>query len=198
MKWCYGCKTYHLASEFHKNCSTSDGLQTACKKWQRAYDTEREHRLGIKRPMSEARDCPSFLGVHIAERVLSSLFDHIEKMPYGHPGYDFLCGRGKRIDCKSSCLRYQKNRNGQFGSPLWQFRPHHNKIADYFLLLAFDSRESLKPQHVWMVPGEEINDHQTIAIVNLPKSLGKWSQYEKPIGTVLECCDMMRASQEGH
>ncbi len=57
--------------------------------------------------MSDNRECSSFLGCHIAEQVLSKTFKDVEIMPPSNPGYDFICNKGKKIDVKSSCLRYK-------------------------------------------------------------------------------------------
>ncbi len=139
-----------------------------------------KHRTGRARPMSEAKDCTLYLGVCIAETALSKFFDNIVRMPHENPGFDFLCGRGYKIDCKSSCINIRKPPR----APCWQFSIKRNKIADYFLCLALDNRENLIPQHVWLIPGHVVNDHKGLSIVNHPTSLEKWSLYEHPTDRV--------------
>ena len=56
------------------------------------------------------KSCPAYLGIHIAEQVLSKVFKNIKMMPMHNPGYDFICNHGKKIDVKSSCI--QKNKTG--------------------------------------------------------------------------------------
>lgn len=56
--------------------------------------------------MSDNIDCSEYLGVYIAERkiarkILLDIFGNIdEEIPYGNPGFDFVCDRNK-IDVKS-------------------------------------------------------------------------------------------------
>jgi hypothetical protein len=154
-----------------------------------AISTKRQHENGSRRPLSEAKDCAQYLGVYIAERALSNFFDNIQRMPANNPGYDFICGKGFKIDAKSSCIRIRKRY-----TPHWQFKIMKNEIADYFILLAFDNRESLEPQHVWLIPGNVINHLTGVTIHNTQKGLAKYAQYEKPLDKVYSCCAKIRES----
>ena len=128
------------------------------------------------------KECGVWLGDK-AEIILMSMFDHVERMPNGNPGYDFTCGKGYRIDAKSGCLR-KHNPN------TWRFGINRNKIADYFLCLALDNRQDLNPLHVWLIPGKDIN-HLSGATIS-KSTLSKWSEYEQPLNTVLSCCNTMK------
>jgi hypothetical protein len=152
------------------------------------YEVNRRHKFGKIKPMSENRECASFLGRHVAEQVLAGLFDHVEKAPYGNPGWDFVCGKKKRIDCKSSCLRSHHNKRNTH----WLFNIKRNDKCEYFLCIAFDNRDDLNPLHVWLIPGELINSKLGLSIPNSEKGLSKWAQYEKPIDKVLTCCGRMK------
>ncbi|MCK9568425.1 hypothetical protein M0R72_05755 [Candidatus Pacearchaeota archaeon] len=110
-------------------------------------------------------------------------------MPYGNPGYDFVCGRGFKIDVKSSCLR-QHDKNHRYQR--WAFPINQNNVADYFLLLGFDNRDNLKPLHVWLVPGDSINAKSSLSITNSCRSIARYAQYERPIDKVVLCCDQLR------
>ena len=105
---------------------------------------------GTRRPMAEAKETPIYLGVYVAERVLSKVFENVQRMPNGNIGYDFICKKGYKIDVKCSCLRYKE------GNVHWGFNIEKNHVADYFLLLAFNSRSDLEPQHVWLINNSEI------------------------------------------
>jgi hypothetical protein len=157
----------------------------------RGATTKYRHKRGESIPMNENKSCPKYLGEVIAERVLAGLFEHVEKAPMNNPGWDFICGKKKRIDCKSSCLRH-----GTYSNSYWSFHICKNIICDYFLCLAFDDRDSLNPLHVWLIPGELINDKKSISITNTDMSLVKWKQYEKPIDNVLTCCSKLRQINE--
>lgn len=141
------------------------------------------------RPMESAKDCSMYLGIYIAERALSKFFDHIERMPINNPGFDFICGRGFKIDAKSSTMHNYKNTRGY---KRWEFHIKRNMIADYFLCLAFDDRENLTPMHVWLIPGDVVGTKKNLQISNSPVSLAKWSQYERPLDRVLACCQTMK------
>jgi len=112
----------------------------------------RKRRKQGMRPFGENKECPMFLGVHVAERVLSHAFKDVNVMPLNNQGYDFICNKGMKIDVKSSCLH--RNRNTQY----WNFHIRHNTTADFFLCLAFDNREDLNPLHAWLIPGSKLNN----------------------------------------
>lgn len=150
---------------------------------------DRLHKIGKARPMNEAKDCSSYLGIVVAERVLSKFFENITRMPNGNPGYDFICGKGFKIEVKSSCLVRDACRT----SPRWQFRVRGNQVADYFLCLAFDNRDNLEPMHVWLIPGDKISYLKScLSISSREKYMAKWSRYEQPLDKVLVCCDALR------
>jgi hypothetical protein len=146
----------------------------------------RNNRKQGKQPINENKECASYLGVYVAECVLSQAFNNVKQMPYGNPGYDFICNKGYMVDVKSSCL----HRNGA-----WLFHITHNTIADYFLCLAFDNREDLNPLHVWLIPGCDINDHISVTIYET--TVDKWQQYERPIDQVTTCCNIMKQNETG-
>jgi hypothetical protein len=131
------------------------------------------------------KDCSGYLGIYIAEGILSSFFDGIERMPINNPGYDFLCRRGYKIDVKSSCLL--KNNRGN--RTRWQFNINRNQIADYFLCIGFDNRVDIEPQGVWLIPGELVKNRETLSIGSVRT---KWSRFEKSLDKVLIECEKMR------
>ena len=125
------------------------------------------------------RSCPQFLGVHVAERVLSKIFNNVERMPLHNPGYDFVCNRGKKIDVKSATMH--KN--------YWSFHIYRNKIADYFLCIAFDNRADLNPIHIWLLPSDVISDKVCVKISL--STISKWTEYEQfnKLYEVVACCN---------
>jgi len=102
-------------------------------------------------------------------------------MPYGHPGYDFICNNGKKIDGKSSMT-------GDKG--YWMFTIKHNTTADYFFCVAYDNRDDLNILHIWMLPGDKFN-HLSGASISL-STIHKWDEYEQPIDKAIACCDTMK------
>jgi hypothetical protein len=130
---------------------------------------------------SKNKECSLFLGVHVAERVLSHVFKDVKVMPMHNPGYDIICNKNKLIDIKSSCIRKDGN---------WAFQIRYNTIADFFLCLAFDNREDLTPLHAWLLPGDKFNNHKNISIS--PSTISKWDAYRLDLSKVSECCEKMR------
>lgn len=196
-KWCPKCKAYKPYEKFGKCVSKSCGLQGVCKQCQseyakdpsmrehiREYQRTYNHTKGKARPMSEAKDCSDYLGIHIAERILSKFFDNIERMPANNPGFDFKCSKGKRIDVKSACRLNGRNR------VVWNFNIRRNKTPDFFLCIAFDNRESLNPEHVWLIPAIELNTHNSVSISE--GTTDRWKGFEKPLDKVITCCNAMR------
>ena len=192
MKFCHDCGKDLPLSEFGFNRHRKDGRQSYCMEHCRARGNASNHRLGKSIPLGKNRACASFLGVHVAENVLSAYFDNLVRMPSCNVGYDYVCGKGFKIDVKSSCLHKDEIRK----SGRWEFRIHRNQIADYFLCLAFDDRESLTPMHVWLFPRAIGAGKNSIVVGNTARSINKYKVFERPVDDVLTACEMMRVGAE--
>lgn len=119
--------------------------------------------------MSENISCASYLGIYVAETALEHIFDTMEKMPNNTPGYDFICGKGFKIDAKSSVLF-------NHGNGRWSFSINRNNMPDYFICIGFDDRAHLNPLHVWLIPAFLINKNKNFTISL--KNIKRWSEYE--------------------
>jgi len=159
-------------------------LQSWCIKCNAENAFDWSHRTGRKISMDQNQKCSSYLGVHIAESILSRYFKGIQRMPYGHKGYDYICSKGYKIDVKSGCMRYR----GPY--KYWAFSVWKNKMPDYYMFLAFDNRDKLNPEHIWLIPGAVVNNRDCITVSY--NRLKDWSEYERPINKVIECCDSMK------
>jgi hypothetical protein len=147
------------------------------------YTRQYTYQAGLRVPASQNKECSLFLGVYVAESLLSKIFHDVQRMPPGHPGYDLICANGFKIDVKSSCLR--KKNDGLGG---WHFNIERNKVADYFIMVGFDNRHNLQPQHIWSIKGIEVlnlngmeralNDRHALHIPNSSVSIGKYAKYE--------------------
>lgn len=147
-----------------------------------------DYKNGISKPMNLNKSCTAYLGIHITEKLLSKVFKNVQQMPYGHKSFDFKCNKGMKIDAKSGILLFDKNFPNHKGQ--WHFNIKRNKIADYFCCVAFDNRESLTPQHIWLIPANKINHLQKL---NISKNkTKKWSEYEMNLNKTLECCNEMK------
>lgn len=148
------------------------------------YNRKMRYERGRCLPTSENKDCSLYLGVYIAERILPLLFENVEKMPDGNPGFDFICGNGYKIDVKSACLSRDRE---------WVFIINKNKIADYFFMVAFDDREKLGVIHIWLIKGDSViektntyqseefifNEKYAVVISKGNRSLKRWKKHEK-------------------
>jgi hypothetical protein len=173
MKHCQKCDRDLPESDYYIR-SNKRGLRSVCRSCWNAYRKPQnnkqwwyDHHNG--KPMNENKSCASYLGVYIAENALKNMFDHMEHAPNNTPGYDFLCGKGFKIDAKSSVLF-------QHGNGRWSFSINRNAIADYFLCVGFDNRKLLNPLHIWLIPGRIVNKKKnvTISMTNIKK----WDAYE--------------------
>lgn len=132
--------------------------------------------------MANNRSCPQYLGIIVAEQILSKVFKNVEIMPYGNPGYDFICNNGYKIDVKASIMRKQNN---------WTFLINKNVTANYFLLLTFDNRENLNPKYIWLIPGNIINNKKLISISE--STINKWDEYKLDVNKVINCCNKIKS-----
>ena len=189
---CYNHRYYKKNKDSIKEYQKKNAKKI--KIWNKKWHEQNHNEIKIRRdnrnrergllPMSENRGCAIFLGIHVAERVLSKVFKNVEIQPHGNPGFDFICNKGMKIDVKSSCIRINKNIN------YWNFHIDKNKIADYFLCLAFDNRNDLNPLHMWLLPADKFNNKTGAGI--LVNKINKWDKCALDINKVSVCCDVIK------
>lgn len=190
---CVKCGEWKSRDEFHNSKNSTDGKTERCKECslksaKKYYEEHREsckenakkrrRERGVK-SMHENKECSAYLGIVIGERLCRHIFKDVEVMPYGHPGYDIICNRGKKIDVKTAT--YHGN---------WQFTIKKNKVPDYFIFVAFDNIEDLNAQHMWMIPGDEVNGKQITSIK--PSSIHKWDKWKRDINEIQMCCTKLK------
>ena len=135
--------------------------------------------------MYENKSCSSYLGIVVGERLCRYMFKDVEVMPHNNTGYDIVCNKSKKIDVKSACVTSTNDKYLH-----WAFRIRHNTTADYFILVAFDNRTNLNPIHLWMIPGKEVNQKESISIS--PSTLHKWDKWKRDINNAQICCTEMK------
>lgn len=183
-------KGYTNRQEYYDDIARKKGYKDH-NDYRRQTTEKRKATLGLPINMQENKECSLWLGVVIAEKVLSKVFKNVERMSTNNPGYDFICNKGFKVDVKSACLDDEN---------IWEFRIKRNKIADYFLLLAFNNREDLEPEHLWLIKGTDkvkkkiINEIASIVIRNNPLSMYEYEDYEltDKLEKVKDCCDKLR------
>jgi hypothetical protein len=104
---------------------------------------ENDWEKGKRLPMSINEDCSLYIGVYIGEIRISEIFDNVKIMPPNNIGFDWICGKGYRIQVKTTTLT-----DGR-----WPFCIRYNDRTDYFLLVALDI--NLSPTHLWLIGKEE-------------------------------------------
>ena len=174
---------FRLDKDFvpHRKCVSCEDEYT------RNYNIARGHI-----PMDLNPKCALYLGVHVAERVLVDEFKELERMPNNNPGYDYICGKGFKIDVKSASGRILAMKNDYLS---WVYNIKGNHRADYFLCLAFGSRQDLNPVHLWLIPAKLVNSKMMLTIRGSQEDLTKWSAYERPLDGVIARCDAMRCAE---
>jgi hypothetical protein len=193
IKECTRCKQLLPLSDFGTCSSKSRCGKNSIKYWCRNccnnHELERNHKLGNSVAYTKSKSSGMYLGVHVAERLLSNVFVNVVRMPMGNPGFDFICGRGFKVDVKSATTHqflYNHSR--------WNFHIKRNKIADYFACIAFDNRQSLTPLHFWLIPGNVVNNFISLSISNTHAGIMKWLEYEQQLDKVLSACNILNTT----
>lgn len=153
---------------------------------------EYNYKNSNQKPMSKNKKCSQFLGIYVAENVLSKVFKNVEKMPWTNPKFDFICNRGYKIDVKSSSLSFNR------ANPYWHFNIYKNVIADYFLCIGFDNRNNLNPLKLWLIPSSKVNKKVTITMTNTKKGLKKWKEFEilEKLEDVKNICTLFKSKDD--
>ena len=158
------------------------------KKYGRKYYEEVGREKRGQQSMYINKSCSSYLGIVIGERLCRHLFKDVKVMPHGNPGFDIICNKGKMIDVKTSATLLDR------GNPRWKFHIENNKIADFFICVAFDNRTDLNPLYMWMIPGSEIN-HLSAASIHL-STIHKWDKWKIDINDAKLCCNELKGSSK--
>jgi len=185
MKRCPNCGCLKKLDQFNKDKSRKDGYRCYCRKCHDDVSIKYIREVRGSLSMWKNKTCAQYLGIAVAERLVRHLFKNVVRMPNNNNGYDFICAKDKKIDVKSACITLENKKNS-----CWKFHIRKNQIADYFLLLAFDSRDNLTPMHQWLIPAGELNHLTTTSIVS--STISKWDEYRQPIGPALICCNTIK------
>ena len=144
---------------------------------------------------SNVAGCKQFTGLYIAEGVLSKVFNTMIKAPPNYR-YDFICGKGLKIDSKCSLMRINRG-NG------WNFNISKNTFPDIFCLIALENtiknvEYNPSPKYVWLIPGDAIIDGRSLnnrqGFSVSPTTISKLEQYRRTDmeGRIIKCCDKLK------
>jgi hypothetical protein len=124
------------------------GSPEYCREWRKRHPKNTSswrHRTGRCKPLEQNPASGPYLG-DVTEKFLVGIFKNVERMPYGTHGYDFLIGHIRKIDAKGAC----RVKRGTC-SDSWRFNIRCNGEADEFACVAFDNRQMLNIEHVWIL-----------------------------------------------
>lgn len=165
-----GCNDW---KEYKNKCAQNAGFKDnteRIKEW--------THETGRRLPKEFNEDCSAHFG-DFTESIMIQTFDDAVRMPYGNPGFDWVCNKGDKIDNKGVCLVHVDGR-----PPEWVFGIKWNNIADWFILSAWDNRDSLTPLHVWtfhkndIVRGRKFWRRDSLTITNTQEGIREFEEYE--------------------
>ena len=184
---------HHGLTEFYW-FSNKRGGGYGCLKCLKEYSKRyREGLVGLG-PHSKKPGCSQYTGLYIAETVLSKAFSVMEKA-HPHAPYDFICGKGYKVDSKCSLLLPH---NGKKASR-WMFRVKRNKVPDAFCFIALQNTidtitDSPQIAYVWLIPGDALiegrplNDRTAINVA--PSTISKLEPFRRSDmeGKITTCC----------
>lgn len=114
-------------------------------------------------PESENTECPRYFGEYIEREYVSKIFVNpipISYSPGWHEGkpYDYECQNGFKIKHVAACTSVSIYKISNYTNdpiPYYVFNIRRNNVPDYWVLTAWDNRESLEPKYVWIIKGNE-------------------------------------------
>jgi hypothetical protein len=194
MKRCTKCGKLKDETDFNKHARGKNGLCAMCRtcfseynkiRYTKKRDVLREisrnyHYARGVIPMEKKKDSSQYLGIYINERILKHVMPNAVLMDNNNPGYDLVCGKGYLVDAKAAVASHYKENTCK-----WMFGIRQNKIPDYFLLTAYKDRTTLEIVHMWLIPGIQLNDKQTISISS--STIEKWNDWKIDHTDALNC-----------
>ncbi len=128
------------------------------------YVNNRNYIIGIYQgPESENKGCARYFGEYIEQKYVSQIFE--DPIPFKGPHcgqhcekkYDFECKNGFKVKHIASCVRIDNYHVSYSGDPIpyWGYLIRKNNVPDYWILSAWDNRESLEPLYVWIINGHQ-------------------------------------------
>lgn len=165
------------------------------------YRNEMNHEMGRFSAYSDNSECPTYFGQYIEEKYVSQIFDHpvpfefpkdeLGRITDNHKPYDYLCKKGLKIKMVSSVCHTSPSKVSKVTGdmlPYFEYAIRKNSVPDYYILSAWDNRESLDPLFVWIIKSNEIFittqsrklfwDRENLSISFNENGIKKMKQYE--------------------
>ena len=194
---------HHGLTEFYWSSDKKGGNYRClqCHREENALGKNGRYGLG---PHSKQPGCPNYTGLYIAETVLSKAFSVMEKA-HPHAPYDFICGKGYKVDSKCSLLLPNQGKKAS----RWMFRVIRNKVPDAFCFIALQNTSDTitdSPQiaYVWLIPGDALiegrplNDRMGISVS--PSTVSKLEPFRRSDmeGKITTCCSTWKNPHLDH
>jgi len=135
-------------------------------------------------PYYENKKCSLYLGVYIAEDILAKTFTDVQRMPPGNPDFDFICNKNFKVNVKSACTGV---------TDAWTFTLD-DADCDFYLCVAFDNREDLNPQYLWLIPKKEIEN--LVQLVIRKSTVHRWNKWIKQLDKVIQECEAFKNARQ--
>lgn len=171
-------------------------------------------------PESENKSCPLYFGDYIEKKYVMQIFEDPILFEYKKDDmgriidkikpYDYICKKGLKIKHIASCVRIDEfHLSSYMGDPIpyWGYLIKKNNIPDYYILSAWNDRNSLEPLYVWIIMGDEIFitqrsqkpfwDRATFVIYDTRKGIDRMSKYEvtNKLERLKEVCGIARKKE---
>lgn len=155
---------------------------------------------------SENKSCPLYFGDYIEKKYVMQIFE--DPIPFEYKKddmgriidrtkpYDYICKNGFKLKHIASCKRTDKFHVLNYLDDIlyWGYLIRRNNVPDYYILSAWDDRNSLNPLYVWIIRGDEIFitqrsqkpfwDRYTFVVYDTRSGIDRMSKYE--VGDKLE------------
>lgn len=120
---------YNSSKAYKDKCAQKKGYDNF-----NDYRREFLHETGRNLPKEFDEDCSRYFGEFIAENYIIKTFENPVRMPPNNPGFDWLCKKGEKIQCKARCLKYESGHSPRWSYRLADNRGNFNETADWFIL----------------------------------------------------------------
>lgn len=181
-----------------------------------SYITNYDHLKGKYGHMDENPECSHYFGTFVEREYVMSVFEDVKIFEYPkdewgrrvdtHKPYDWICKNGYKVKHAASCIRTDNYHTYRDGTPIpyFNFSIKRNEEVDYWMLSAWDNRDSLVPMFVWMIKGKEdfitqagrrpFWDRDYFKIYITKKGLDRMSGYEieKKLEELIDICSVAK------
>lgn len=168
------CKTCNELITDENKVMNGTYIKSVCKKCKNEYELKYRHDTGISGRMKTNDKCGVFLWEK-AKHIIRTNFPTWIEMPQLTKHFNFIDDNGEKIAIRASVTLLAKNKF----TPHWHFHVVENRIADKYIFMGFDSRQTLELIRAWIIPNNTyFKTIRGFGITTSEKSIAKWKKYE--------------------